>query len=102
MYIICLKKSFTLCTNSFFYINVDYFLRPINATEMQLLLKTEDGKVLRFVAAPVANDIDYVAIQPESKTKPTSSNGNDKKPNIKIVSNQKLSMAKMVRFEKKY
>ena len=79
--------------------------RPINAAEMQLLLKTEDGKVLRFVAAPVV-EVQEDSISSQTKkqngTKTKVIVNNFDNSNSQVGQGQKLAVAKMVCILYKY
>lgn len=84
------------------YCNIErnyYLNRPITAAEMQLLLKTQDGKVLRFIAAPVVETQVHAKdnqTKEKSVVKAKVPLNNYKKVESKTVEGQKLSAAKMV------
>lgn len=72
--------------------------RPIDAAEMQLLLQTQDGKMLRFIAAPVVEvQADSTKAETKESTKKeaiVSKNSSESK----AMKDQKLCAAKMVIF----
>lgn len=65
---------------------------------MQLLLKTQDGKVLRFVSAPIVEThVDSSSPQDEDCRDKVKAVANDCNKNAsKIIQSQKLSAAKLV------
>ncbi|XP_016842483.1 cyclic AMP-dependent transcription factor ATF-2 [Nasonia vitripennis] len=71
---------------------------PIGGAEMQLLLKTQDGKVLRFLAAPII-ETHVDSSNPHDKedcTGKVKAKANDcDKSASKIIQSQKLSAAKL-------
>ncbi|XP_014208036.1 cyclic AMP-responsive element-binding protein 5 [Copidosoma floridanum] len=68
---------------------------PINVNEMQILLKTESGNVLRFVAAPTLDSMNSVSLQPKLPAKSVTVTNANNKTDIEMVSDQKLLLAKM-------